>query len=107
MTMINIGTKYAIKADGNGYALYERRIAEKDMKIKVDGKEVKAGHPYLVSLESYHGTIRDCVKKLIRLRGRDEIAERDMTLGEAAEMFERVEREVYEWARIGEVRSDG
>ena len=104
--MINIGEKYVIKADGNGYALYERRIAEKDMKIKADGKPVMAGDGYLVSLESYHGTIKDCVKKLIRLRGRDEIAERDMTLGEAAAMFERIEREVYEWAQIGEVRDD-
>ena len=93
--MIDLG-KYAITADSNGYSLGEKRFRTSDDKKGY----YKKGDPYVFALDIYSANVHDCVRGLIRRLQRLEVQNVDMTLYEAAERFQAIEKAVYEWAKI-------
>jgi hypothetical protein len=93
--MIDLG-KYAITSDANGYSVGEKRFRTSDDKKGA----YKKGDSYVFALGIYSANVHGCARGLIRRLQRETVQERDMTLHEAAEAFEAVEKAVYAWAKI-------
>lgn len=98
--MIKIGDKYGICGDGKGYSLQRAVIAQSDAFDKKGNQIRKAGDPYWVSMESYHGTVAGCLNALIRILQRTEVSGEDMTLIEARTRFAEIEDTVRAWANV-------
>jgi hypothetical protein len=105
--MIKIGEDYGINSDSNGYWLMRKVIAQNDTFNKKGEPLRKAGEELMITMNSYHADVTGCVDKLIKILQRAEVADNDMTLGEAAEKFREIERRVLEWADNALNRDDG
>lgn len=105
--MILIGDQYGIAANDYGYSLQRKGVVQSDTYSKNGEPLRKAGDEYWVSMGSYHGDVTGCVDKLIKILQRAEVANNDMTLGEAARRFREIERRVLGWADDALNRDDG